>query len=372
METGLELEIARNDWKNAAITASNLSELYLTLGDVAAAVRVGEQSVELADRSGDLFQRIVCRTNLANALHQAARLQSSQLAFREAEVLQVEWQPQSPLLYSLRGFGYCDLLLDRGLLAQEVSSWANSSAQAADSGADGVERSSWLARCGEVRDRAETTLEWVKGRGSLYEGLDNLILGRAWLLEATIRAKDTIESSTEADLQALLQNTTHHLDESVSLLRRAGRQDHLPRGLLARAALWRVNSKFKISPADDLKVQNSKLNTENYLEKANRDLTEVEQIAGRSHMLIFQIEAALERCRLALSINDSAQARIKLDAAKALVKQTERPYEPHIPDWDEWDPPEYVGVFQPGEIVGYHRRNGEIAELEQAISTQME
>ncbi|MEM9266590.1 MAG: hypothetical protein AAGA46_13800 [Cyanobacteria bacterium P01_F01_bin.13] len=104
-----------------------------------------------------------------------------------------------------------------------------------------------------------------------------------------------------------------------------------------------------------------------YLEKANRDLTEVEQIAGRSNMLIHKIEAALERCRLALTVGDKAQARIKLDEAKALVKQTERPYVPHVPTWDEWEPPEYIGVFKEGEIVGYHRRNGEIAELEERI-----
>ena len=38
---------------------TNLSELSLTLGDVSSAVRQGEQSVELADRSGDAFQRMV-------------------------------------------------------------------------------------------------------------------------------------------------------------------------------------------------------------------------------------------------------------------------------------------------------------------------
>ena len=86
-----------------------------------------------------------------------------------------------------------------------------------------------------------------------------------------------------------------------------------------------------------------------------------------TRLSIYQIEAVLERCRLALALNNPDQAHTKLDEAQALVKQTERPYEPHIPTWDEWDPPEYVGIFKPGEIVGYHRRNGEIAELEETI-----
>ena len=55
MQAGLEARIAQEDWKNAAVSASNLSELTLTLGDVPRAVAFGEQSVELADRSGDAF-----------------------------------------------------------------------------------------------------------------------------------------------------------------------------------------------------------------------------------------------------------------------------------------------------------------------------
>ncbi len=30
-------------------------------------------------------------------------------------------------------------------------------------------------------------------------------------------------------------------------------------------------------------------------------------------------------------------------------------------------PPEYIGVFKKGDIVGYHRRNPEIEALQQAI-----
>ncbi|MEM7795567.1 MAG: hypothetical protein AAF579_14090 [Cyanobacteria bacterium P01_C01_bin.118] len=356
MQAGLERDIASNDWKNAAVEASNLSELYLTLGDVAAAVRVGEQAVELSDLSGDSFSRMIRRYRLADALHQAARLQSSHIAFREAEALQAERQPQYPLLYSQQGFGYCDLLLEQGLLEPGE---AVSIGQSDRSG-----RQAWLARCGEVRERAEKTLEWVTPQNWILDmGLDNLTLGKTYLLEATLRHKHPVESK---DPTILLKQATHHLNQSVSLLRQAGQQILLPLGLLARAALWRASYELVINNAQ-LIIDNSQLTQEDCLEKAHRDLTEVEQIAGRSGMLIHQIEAALERCRLALAVDDKAQARTKLDEAKALIKQTERPYVPHVPTWDEWEPPEYVGVFKKGEIVGYHRRNGEIAELEERI-----
>ncbi|HEV2846574.1 MAG TPA: hypothetical protein VG477_17090, partial [Thermoanaerobaculia bacterium] len=111
MQAGLEARIAQEDWKNAAISAGNLGELTLTLGEVPRAVAFGEQSVELADRSGDAFQRMGNRTTWADSLHQAGRWEESAAAFREAEAMQAERQPQYPRLYALQGFHYCDLLL---------------------------------------------------------------------------------------------------------------------------------------------------------------------------------------------------------------------------------------------------------------------
>ena len=157
----------------------------------------------------------------------------------------------------------------------------------------------------------------------------------------------------------VLTQTETYLNQSVSLLRQAGQQHHLPRGLLARAALWRVCGGREQGREGDAEKE--------YFERAERDLGEVEQIAGRSGMLIHQIEAALERCRLAFTLDDHDEARLKLDEAQALVKKTEKPYEPHVPDWDEWKSPEYVGVIRKGEIVGYHRRNDEIAALDEAL-----
>ncbi len=51
---------------------------------------------------------------------------------------------------------------------------------------------------------------------------------------------------------------------------------------------------------------------------------EVEQIAGRGEMLIWQIEAALERCHLALTLGHHDEARRKLAEAQALIGKTEK------------------------------------------------
>ncbi len=70
------------------MSAGNLSELELTLGEVAGAVGDAEQSVTYADRSGDAFQRMSTRTTHADALHQAGRRAEAETRFREAEQMQ--------------------------------------------------------------------------------------------------------------------------------------------------------------------------------------------------------------------------------------------------------------------------------------------
>ena len=114
MQASLKFRISLEHWGNAATGAKNLSELYLALGDIRQALAYAEQSIELADKSGESFQRTVNRAALAAALHQVGQLPEAEDAFRKAERMQKEWQPDLPFLYSVRGFLYCDLLLEQG------------------------------------------------------------------------------------------------------------------------------------------------------------------------------------------------------------------------------------------------------------------
>jgi tetratricopeptide (TPR) repeat protein len=198
----LEADIALGDWTNAPIPAGNLSELHLSLGDIRQAIADAEQSVELADRSGDAFWRMANRTTLADALHQAGRIGEADRLFQHAEEMQKGWQPEYPLLYSLWGFRYCDLLLAQG-------------------------------KHREVRGRATQTLAWAEARRFLLDiALDHLSLGRACLLEGDFGDAES------------------HLDEAVTGLRQAGTQHYLPRGLIARAALRRLKDDFDHAQRD--------------------------------------------------------------------------------------------------------------------------
>ncbi len=259
MKAALEATIAQENWKNAAIAASNLSQLHLTIGDVSRSLDYARQSVELADRSGDAFQRLTKRVRLADILHQSGQLQEAEASFREAEEMQKERQPEYPLLYSLQGFEYCDLLLDQG-------------------------------KYQEVQNRAGQTLEWAVqwGRDLLSAALDHLSLGQAHLLQAQVEGtKDFTRAADE-------------LDQAVDGLRQAGTQHELPRGLLARAELHRVRG------ASD---------------RAQRDLDEAMIIATRGGMRLYQVDCHLGYARLYLDTGEKEKTRERLSKAKEMIEE---------------------------------------------------
>jgi tetratricopeptide (TPR) repeat protein len=265
MQAGLELRLAQKRWLNAAIIASNLSELWLTIGDVPQALGYAQQSVELADRSGDAFQRMVNRTTYADALHQAGRLAEAESAFRQAEEMQKQSQPEFPLLYSVQGYQYCDLLLSQGNYA-------------------------------EVQRRASQTLDWLikygQAQGSttglLDIALDNLALGRAHLLQS------------QRDPNHPIAQSPNFLTRAVDGLRESGNQDDVPRGLLARAEYFRVTGAW---------------------EKAKRDVDEAFGIATRGGMGLHLADCHLGYARLALA---EADRRPKTEDRQPLIGQARK------------------------------------------------
>ena len=203
-------------------------------------------------------------------------VQSAQAASSEAESLQAAQRPETPLLYSPRGYAYVELLLERG---------------------------EWV----EARRRGAETLPWMAAKGWLLEiALDHLSLGRSSLVEHA--------ATGTADLAA----ARRELDAAVAGLRRAGAQHQLPRGLLARAALFRLLSD---------------------LDAARRDLTSSEQLCTRGGLRLLLADTHLEWSRLHLAAGDDAAARPCLEKARELVNR-----------------------------CGYHRRTGEVADLEGTLA----
>jgi hypothetical protein len=275
MRAGQEKRKEQQDWESAAIIASNLSELELTLGEVAGAVADAEQSVIYADRSGDAFSRRAMRGTHADALHQVGRWMEAEARFREAEAQQAGIQPDYPLLYSLHGFRYCDLLLTE----PERAAWQLILRPETQK----TKPETAIAACIAVSKRAAHTLRIaVRNNLPLLDiAMDHLTLGRA-ALYAAILEKSAIRSAggTVRGGPACGDNSQSAIDSAVSGLRRAGTQDHFPRALLTRAWLRSLTGP-RTGP-----------------ESAQTDLDEAWEIAERGPMPLFLADIHLHRARL--------------------------------------------------------------------------
>ncbi len=319
MRAGLEKGVRQENWKSAAIRANNLSELELALGEVAAAVKDAEQSVTYAGRSGDASMRMMMRTTIADALNQAARRTEAEARFREAEQMQAEVQPQFRLLYSLQGFKYCDLLLAE---AERESC----------KGQGVAKQEALLARCRAVTERAAQSLKIVERNHWLLDtALDHLSLSRATFYAAILDSRTSREQSVAPPVSHLgLASAATEIDHAVSVLRRAGAQHHLPRGLLTRA--WMRSLTGRATGPDS----------------ARSDLDEAWEIAERGPMPLFLADIHLYRARL-------------------FFREREYPWNTY-PDGTPRGPEDDLAAAE--KLInrcGYHRRDEELADAKEAL-----
>ena len=316
MQVSVEMSVKQKIWIEAAKGASNLSELQLTLGEVTKACHSGQHSVNYADQSRDMFQRMARRANHADALHQAGEAEAALALFREAEQLQQENQPEYPRLYSLGGFQYCDLLLEQGSSA-------------------------------EVLERAE---EWLNDWNTRYTvksllsfALLQLVLGRAHLLQVVEEIPPNLPFSGMAKKQS-----GKWLDQAVTSLRAAGAQHILPLGLLARAVLHRHTRDFTL---------------------ARKDLQEVLDITEPSGMRLHLTDYHLEMARLLLAEAgfDSTSTPLSASAQPAGsgttrclsgVEGNMQQAQTHI-----------EAAAKLINETGYHRRDKELEELQKHLET---
>jgi len=362
MRAALSMGVEQEDWKSAAIRASNLSELEVTLGEVAQAERDAAQSVTYADRSGDAFWKMGTRTTHADALHQAGRRAEAEARFREAEQMQAESQPEYPLLYSQQGFIYCDLLLTEAERAAWETVLGSARASRAVSGAlagniaalpdirESPARSGQsagapigaregacaplLESCRAVSQRAAQALEIVLNgsRNLLDIALNHLTLGRAALYAAILERGSGIlplnpDEKQRLEAAATLETSRRELDAAVTGLRRAGTTHHIPRGLLTRAWL-----RFLAGQATGP-------------ESAQEDLDEAWEIAERGPMKLFMADIHLHRARLFFR---------------------EKPYPWKSPQDD------FAAAEKLINDCGYHRRDEELADAKEKTKSWSE
>ena len=256
----LDIAVDQEDWLNGAQAASSLSQLYLTLGRISDAIIYGKQSIVLADKSNDAFQKVICRTTFADTLTQADKTDEAIKLFTEAQQLRKDRLPDVPFLYSFGGYRYCGLLLEHGEFDQVIN----------------------LANQILLQTREHKL-------GLLSIALGNLSLGHAHLQKTLTENTGDFNKAAE------------HLDVAVNSLRKAGIQDFLPFGLLTRAELNRVT---------------------NDLPAARHDLDETYTLSARIGAKLHQADCCLEYTRLYLAEDDKGNTRKYFEEAEAIITET--------------------------------------------------
>ncbi len=275
MRVALDAYVDAEWWHHAAIAAGNLSDIDLMLGNVATAVHQAEQSVQYANRSEDAIQMLLKRTTYADALHAAGLTAEAGRSFREAEALQKDMYPKTPLLYFLQGFQFCDLLLAE----IERAAWRR--------GLDSDEKPFDTGLLSDVEHRATTALPIVIPNRKVFGfALDNLTLGRTTLFRAVLG-------------NAVTDSAHSYIETAVNGLRQVGQADFIPHALLTRSWLRALRA----NPT-----------------AARADLDEAQQIAERGPMRLHLADVHLHRARLFFRENRE-EAREELRKARALIER---------------------------------------------------
>lgn len=236
----------------------------VVLGDLATAVKEGQQFVAHTDAIGDLFLQMYSRVPFGYALFQSGSRKDAERWFREAEGIQALGEP-FPLLYSLQGFQYCELLLSISERAawQKLFSFISPCPQSEVT-------SVALEECTNVAKRSEQTLARVRKKerfGPIDEARNYLTLGRTALYASILQSETADQRHTAAEC----------IEQAVKELRVAGEQDQIPEGLLSRAWL-RSRSGDRVG--------------------AKVDLDEAWEIAERGPMRLLMADIHLYRARL--------------------------------------------------------------------------
>lgn len=343
MKASLEERVRIGQYAEAATPAYNLGELSVILADIAAALRYGEQAIELADCSGDNAKQHASRRSYGEFLHHAGAHDQALVAFRIAEEIYNEIS-RGQFLFGTVGWAHINLLLDVA-----VNRFAESEHR--EMPAVLLERLS--AELRPIRNRSSENLRSSKETHALHtKGYDHLGEARVLWVEARLHLRYGGAAEEAIDL---LREAPVRLNRAVTLLRQSGAHYFVTEGLLQRVAIHRLLQ--RVDPA----------NGESHRALADQDLAEAEGIADRVSMLRWKVEATLGRVHQSVAAGDFEAARRRLETLKQLVKRTERVFEPHEPLRDDWEKPSFVGVFKKGDLVRYTRCDREIAWLEEEL-----
>ncbi|WGZ94113.1 MAG: TIR domain-containing protein [Candidatus Thiothrix putei] len=275
-------------WLEASEAFTNLSGLQLSMGLIEVSIEEARKGVVCSVRAKSKNKQTTALVELAYILHQAGNFAKALELFEKAEKLNQEVHPEEICLNSVFGYFYVSLVID----CSDSSS---------------------------LLDKMLATLEMVENR--------------EWLLGVAHHhlAIGCVYVNKNEFFQGLI-----YLNKAVSGLRLTGSHLHLPRGLLARAALHRHTRDFA---------------------RARQDLQEVFDIADGSGMRLHLTDYHLEMARLLVAEEKEGVCNTPLQGTADVGAYCIRPLQYHITEAERLI-----------AATGYHRRDQELLELQAALA----
>ena len=324
-------------WNEASGCASNVSQMNLSMGRIDDAWHEAMTCIELAERAepnASALMRVVARTQLGRVLSAMGYTREACSAYQDAQDRQStqyhspppssQWKPPSPMLTGTSGLDFWNVQLSLNPSAED-----------------------------QIWNQVSSTLANEELNQRLADNASHHLISARILTDRGERGAsgDSTEWVAEAARQSLV---------SVETFREAQAIHDLPQGLLAIARIERI--KYSLGLDDSP-------------EKAIAAIDEVDEIARRSEMLIWHVEAAIERASISLETflvtGELAQltlAENQLKDAREFVAVTESELVPYRPYEDSWAAPYYAEAATNAETVGYHCRNRNIDTLQQRIA----
>jgi len=312
--------VEQGAWKNASLSATKLSNVFLRLGKVAEASDYGRRGFELAQCADDPHAEARALVQLADVVHQEGRREVAQGFLSQVKQIHAQHEGPERMLSSGDEFRNCDLLLSTPeRIAWEV---VLNSAEHSSIGALGQFISPLIESCRSTLRRAKQAITWATAEQfSLIDGcIHNLTAARAALYEKLLNLNALEGSSSEKPHSDKF--IFRQVEIAVSGLRRAGLVQELPRGLLTRAWLRFVGGKHT-GP-----------------ESAQEDLDEAWEIAERGPMRLHMADIHLYRARL-------------------FFREAKYPWESPAAD--------LTAAEKLINECGYHRRDEELGDAKRAI-----
>lgn len=251
------MEKARETLIQLGVAFRYRSECLLLMGRIEEAMRVAQEALAYEDRCGINTYQVATRTILGSAFHMAGNPKEALTWFNAAEQLQHEL---APILYSIRGFRFCDFLLDCGR-AHAVEKRA---------------RKMW---------HYATDSRWQKklqGLGRVDAGLSRVLWG------AALGHRGKVDSASR------------YLAEGIEILREAQRTEYLLAGLLFQADfLLSINRPKTAKPA----------------------LDEVASEARHDEMWRLETDCKILAARCAMAVNERKKAKTLIREVRDVVEQ---------------------------------------------------